>query len=125
MTHEEVQAWLDGCIEAWRTNDESSVRDLFSTDAVYSYRPWESDKHSARGIDDVVAAWLDHQDDLGAWNARYHPYAVEDERAVAVGWSRYDARDDQPERTYHNAFLLRFAHDGKCAEFSEFYMLED
>ena len=26
MTHEEVQAWLDGYIEAWRTNDESSVR---------------------------------------------------------------------------------------------------
>jgi len=27
-------------------------------------------------------------------------------------------------RTYHNSYLLRFAPDGRCAEFSEFYMLE-
>ncbi len=29
----------------------------------------------------------------------------------------------QPEQTYHNAYLLRFGPDGRCAEFTEFYML--
>lgn len=43
---------------------------------------------------------------------------------MAVGYSRYFPADGQPVRTYHNAYLLRFAPDGRCAEFSEFYMLE-
>ena len=46
------------------------------------------------------------------------------DRAVAVGWSRYAATGDEPERTYHNAYLLRFDAEGRCAEFHEFYMLE-
>ena len=38
--------------------------------------------------------------------------------------SRYFASDKGPARTFHNVFLLRFAPDGRCAEFTEYYMKE-
>ena len=28
------------------------------------------------------------------------------------------------DRTYHNVFLMRFGSDGRCAEFTELFMLE-
>jgi hypothetical protein len=47
---------------------------------------------------------------------------VGENRAVAVGKTRYLATDDEPERTYHNAFLLEFADDGRCSSFREFWV---
>jgi len=119
-----VQDWLDRYVAAWRANDAAPIAELFSEDVVYAYRPWESDEHTVRGRDAVVASWLEDTDEPNAWDAHYEPYAVDGDRAVAVGWSRYAASAESPERTYHNAYLLRFDADGRCAEFHEYYMLE-
>ena len=123
MTHDEVQKWLDAYISAWASNDADAIGSLFTQDAVYSYRPWISDDATLTGRDAIVASWLDKKDDPGDWDAEYQPYVVEGVRAVAIGWSRYRERGGDPERTYHNAYLLRFA-EGRCAEFREFYFLE-
>ena len=125
MNRSDVQAWLDRYIEAWRANDRATIEALFTEDAVYGYRPTDSDKHTVRGRDAVVASWLEEPDAPEAWDAHYEPFAVEEDRAVAVGWSRYAATDAEPERTYDNAYLLRFAPDGRCREFHEFYMLRE
>lgn len=122
VTREEVQAWLDRYVAAWRANEPQPIADLFSEDVVYSYRPWLDDEYTVRGRDAVVGSWLDDPDDPGSWDAHYEAYAVDGERAVAVGWSRYAADDERPQRTFHNAYLLRFDPDGRCAEFREFYM---
>jgi ketosteroid isomerase-like protein len=124
MNRQDVQEWLDRYVAAWRANEPDPIRELFAEDATYSYRPWLGDDQSVRGREAIVASWLENPDDPGAWEARYEPYAVEGDRAVAVGWSRYAASGDQPERTYHNAYVLRFTSDGRCAEFREFYMQE-
>jgi ketosteroid isomerase-like protein len=124
MTHSDVRDWLERYIAAWRANDAALIGDLFSEDAVQSYRPWESDDQTIRGRENIVASWLADQDDPASWDAHYEPYAVDGDRAVAVGWSRYVALGDDPERVYHNAFLLRFDDHRRCAEFREFYMLE-
>jgi hypothetical protein len=124
MTREQVQAWLDGYVEAWRANRREPIEALFTEGVVYRWRPYAS-YPAADGIDAVVEAWLgETRDDPDAWEARYTPYAVDGDRAVATGYSRYFATADEPERTYWNAFLLRFAPDGRCAEFTEFYMEE-
>ena len=124
MTRDDVQAWLDRYVEAWRANERGPIEALFTDDAVYSYRPWDSDEMTLIGRDAIVTGWLEDQDEPGSWEAHYEPYAVEGDRAVAVGWSRYAATADHPERTFHNAYLLRFASDGRCASFHEFYMEE-
>ena len=125
MTHADVQDWLDRYITAWRSNQADPIRDLFTDDVVYRWRPYESHP-AAHGIEEVVEGWLvDTRDEPDSWDAHYQPYAVDGDRAVAVGFSHYRASAGEPDRTYHNAFLLRFAPDGRCAEFTECYMLEE
>jgi hypothetical protein len=124
MNRSDLQAWLDRYVEAWRANRPEPIRELFTDDVVYRFRPDESDP-AAEGIEAVLEAWLgENSDEPGTWEARYEPYAVDGDRAVAVGFSRYFATADEPEKVYRNAFLLRFVPDGRCAEFTEFYMLE-
>jgi len=125
MNRSDVQAWLDRYVEAWRANEPGPIEALFTEDVVYRWRPYESHP-AAHGIAAVVEAWLDDtRDDAETWEASYEPYAVDGDRTVAVGFSHYFATADQPERTYHNVFLMRFAPDGRCAEFTELYMLEE
>jgi hypothetical protein len=124
MNSSDVQAWLDAYVAAWRANEREPIEVLFTDDAEYRYSPWDAGEGMVHGLEAIVASWLKQPDDPGAWDAHYEPYAVEGERAVAVGWSRYAARDDQPERTYHNAYLLEFAPDGRCRSFTEFFMLQ-
>ena len=47
---------------------------------------------------------------------------MDGDRGVGVGTSRYLATGDNPERLYHNCFLMKFAEDGRCSEFTEYYM---
>ncbi len=124
MNRSDVQGWLDRYIEAWRGNDAELIMPLFTDDAIYRFRPYSDPDQMATGNAAIVESWLEEPDTPESWEAKYEPYAVEGDRAVAVGFSRYRATDTEPEKTYHNAYLLRFAPDGRCSEFSEFYMLE-
>lgn len=125
MTRTDVQAWLDRYIEAWRANRAELIEPLFSEDAVCRYRPYGGNARASFGRDAIVAAWLDEPDDPASWEAKYAPYAVDEDRAVATGVSRYFAKEEEPERVYHNVFLLRFDPDGRCSDFSEYWMLEE
>ena len=119
-----MQDWLDRYVAAWRANEAGPIEALFTDDAVYSYRPWDGEGDTIRGREAIVASWLEEPDKPATWDAHYEPYAVEGDRAVAVGWSRYVATGDSPDRTFHNAYLLRFDPDGRCVDFREFYMEE-
>ncbi len=125
MQHADVQAWRDRYVETWRPNDPKQVEALFSDDATYRYRPYGGDAHAVMGREAIVSAWLEEDDPPDSWEAAYVVFAVDGDRAVATGTSRYFASDKGPERTFHNAFLLRFAPDGRCVEFTEYYMLEE
>lgn len=125
MQRDAVQAWLDRYVEAWRTNDPQRVEALFTDNATYRYRPYGGDAHAAIGREAIVAAWLEDDDPPDSWEAAYTVFAIDGDRAVATGTSRYFASDKGPERTFHNAFLLRFAPDGRCADFTEYYMREE
>jgi hypothetical protein len=125
MTRTDVQAWLDRYIEAWRGNRADLIEPLFTEDAVYRYRPYGGDERASIGRDAIVAAWLDEPDEPDSWEAQYATYAVDEDRAVATGISRYLATDQNPERVFYNVFLLRFDPDGRCTDFTEYWMLED
>ncbi|HEY6012758.1 MAG TPA: nuclear transport factor 2 family protein [Candidatus Limnocylindrales bacterium] len=127
MTHDDVQAWLDRYIDAWRTYDPAAIGDLFAEDAEYRYHPYDEPE---RGRDTIVRDWVEPEggastrDAPGSWDAHYEPYAVEGDRAVATGWSRYFATGDTPEKLYHNVYLLEFDGDGRCRSFIEYYVLQ-
>jgi hypothetical protein len=124
MTHDDVQDWLDRYVAAWRSNEAADIAALFTEDASYGYRPWDGESHTIEGRQAVVDSWLEEPDEPQSWDAHYEPWAVDGNRAVAVGWSRYAAVGDKPEQLYHNAYLLDFDDQGRCRRFREFYMLE-
>jgi hypothetical protein len=120
MDRHAVQTWLDRYVAAWRANDHATIVDLFARDADYRWHPWDE---PVRGNEAIAAAWLEEPDDPDRWDAWYEPVAVEGDVAVATGTSTYFDRDRKPERTYDNAFVLRFDDEGRCRSFTEFFML--
>src|SRR5262245_3830162 len=107
LTHEHVQAWLDAYAHAWDTYDEADIAPLFSADAVYPYPPADTDP--VRGRDEIVRAWLATGDDessrdsAGTYRGEYRVYAVDGNRAVAIGTSTYwkDATRAAVDRVYY------------------------
>ncbi len=128
MTRDDVQRWLDRYVHAWQTYDADEIRGLFSEDAEYRYHPWDEPE---RGRETIVEDWLhpaggqQQRDEPGTWEGRYEAYAVDGDRAVAIGETTYytDATRSEIHRRYANNWLLRFDADGRCTEFVEYYML--
>ena len=119
MTRDDVQRWLDAYVAAWHSYDSDEIGALFAEDATYRYHPWDE---PVTGREAIVAEWRDDQDAAGSWEARYEAYAVDDDRAVAIGESRYLEADGSLRDVYHNVFVLRFDGDGRCTEFFDYYM---
>lgn len=125
MTHDDVQGWLDRYIAAWRSYDAAAIGDLFSEDATYRYHPWD-DPIETRA--EIVRAWIapdgkeSSRDEPDSWDASYEPFAVDGQHAVAVGWSRYFAAGNTPEKLYHNVYLLEFDGEGRCRSFTEYFV---
>jgi hypothetical protein len=112
MTREGVQAWVDAYVAAWRSYE--GIAELFSADAEYRYHPYDE---PLRGPDAIVADWQGDRDEPGSWEARYEPLLVDGDRAVATGETRY-----ADGRTFSNIFVLAFDGEGRCREFTEWYM---
>ena len=115
MDHTAFQDWLNRYVAAWRSGDADKIGSLFSEDVVYRYRPYSE---AVRGRDAVVADWLRNPDEPGSWDAEYKPIAVDGDTAVSVGESRYPGEG----RTYSNVFVVRFDGQGRCREFSEWWV---
>ena len=130
MDRSTVQTWLDRYVEAWKTYDETVIADLFAENATYRYHPYDEGDDVVSGRAAIVDAWLkpaggaSTRDAEGSYDAHYEAFAVDGDRAVALGWSRYwtDATRATIETTYDNVFLMRFDGDGRCTEFTELFM---
>jgi hypothetical protein len=129
MTRDDLQDWLDRYIEAWRTYDREQIADLFSEGIEYRFHPYDA---PIVGREAVTEAWLgesglDHasdRDEPGTWEAEYTSFAVDGDRAVATGQSSYrDEPGGEFVRTYFNCYVMRFDPEGRCAEFTEWFML--
>jgi hypothetical protein len=127
MTHDQVQGWLDAYLAAWKSYDEDDIAALFSEDAEYRYRP--SDE-PIRGREEIVRAWLapgedeSGRDEPGTFDGAYEPFAVDGERAVAIGTSTYwtDASRSELRDVFYNCWLLEFDGDGRCRSFTEYWI---
>jgi ketosteroid isomerase-like protein len=130
MDRSTVQAWLDRYVGAWKAYDRASIADLFADDATYRYHPYDDGDDVARGREAIVRDWIEPsgdasgRDEPGSYDAHYEPFAVDGDRAVAVGASSYwtDETRSTLRQVYDNVFLLRFDDDGRCTEFTELFM---
>ncbi len=128
MDHAGAQAWLDRYVAAWLSYDAHAIAELFTEDVRYRYHPYDD---PIVGKEAVVASWLGESDPEGAstrdapgtYSARYAPVAVDDDAVVATGMTSYSERPDGPiVRVYYNCFVMRFDAEGRCREFTEYYI---
>ena len=120
MEHAAFQSWLDRYIDAWRLLDPVAIGDLFSSDVRYAYDPFEE---AVVGRKAVVDSWLADPDEPGSWEADYEVLAIDGDAHVAHGRTRY-LTDDRSgiDREFANVFVCRFDAEGRCREFTEWYM---
>jgi ketosteroid isomerase-like protein len=128
VTKENVDRWLADYVEAWNTYDAEQIAALFSEDIAYRYHPYDD---PIEGRDEVVKAFRaegDHseagtRDDPGTYEAEYRCIAVDGDVAVATGSSSYkDSVDGPVVRVYDNCFVMRFDSEGRCREFTEWFI---
>ena len=130
MTSDDVDRWLEAYVSAWKSYDREEIAALFAADVEYRYHPYDE---PIRGREAVVESWLgegEHDgastpDAEGTYDASYRTVAVDGDVAVATGKSTYlteagGAVDD----VYFNAYVMRFDNDGRCLEFTEYYVHE-
>jgi uncharacterized protein (TIGR02246 family) len=110
MDRDEVMAWVDGYIGAWRTQDPELVNGLFTEDAAYRTSPYEEPKV---GHEAIKAFWLS---DAGqTFTVEAEPVAVQDQSAVV----RLEVGYQSPPQEYRDLWVLRFADDGRVSDFEE------
>jgi ketosteroid isomerase-like protein len=123
-----VDGWLDDYVAAWKSYDREAIGALFAEDVEYRYHPYDE---PVRGRDSVVAAWREEaefpgasgRDEPGIYDGSYRAVAIDGDVAVAVGQSTYtDGPDGPVAEAYDNCFLLRFDADGRCREFTEWFV---
>lgn len=118
LSCDDFAAWLERYVTAWRSRDPQAIGDLFSSDARYSFR---AGTEVVSGREAIVEAWL--VDDTGAaWEARYEPLAIDGEVHVSRGRTRYFSAGGSLWHEYSNIFVCRFDSQGRCSEFTEWWM---
>jgi uncharacterized protein (TIGR02246 family) len=110
-----LQTWVDAYVLAWNSNDPAAIGALFSQDAAYYTEPYHP---PWRGRDEIVRQWLDHKDEPGETEFRWHPIAVGPDVAVVQGETVYHT----PPRSYSNLWVIRLDAEGRCTEFTEWWM---
>jgi len=107
--------WVDGYVRAWESNDPGDIGALFSEDAVYLTEPYAE---PWRGRAAIVEGWLEARDEPGDATFEWRPLVETPEVSILLGTTVYR----QPQRTYENLWVIRFDADGRCTEFTEWYM---
>jgi SnoaL-like domain len=111
-----LRSWMDGYIQAWTNNDDDQIGRLFSSEARYYTAPF---REPWTGRDAIVAGWLDRKDDPGTWTFRYELLGTTDDLGIVRGWTSYSDGTN-----YSNLWLIRLDEDGRCTEFTEWWMEE-
>ncbi len=115
MKMEEFSNWVGGYIKAWNSNDPEDIRSLFTQDAVYYTGPFDS---PWKGRESILKNWLAKKDEPGSFTFRYEVLAVTGSLGVMRGWTTYL----ENETDYSNIWTVRLSEDGRCEEFTEWWV---
>jgi uncharacterized protein (TIGR02246 family) len=118
MGSDDVRRWVEGYIRAWESNDPVDIGSLFTDDARYFPEPY---REPWQGREAIVAGWLDIKDEPGTYSFRHEILAVAGDAGFVRGWTNYT----DPPKDYHNLWVIRLTPDGRCTEFTEWWMLEE
>ncbi len=107
-----VTRWIDGYIRAWNSNDPADI-------GACSPRMRTTAPHrsaSRGGAQQIVEGWLDRKDEPGEATFNWELVLNTDDLAIVQGTTRY------PDETFSNLWLIRLDAEGRCREFTEWWM---
>ena len=107
--------WMAGYERAWASNDPDEIRALFTADALYFTTPF---REPWSGRQEIVDGWLGRKDEPGGWAFEWQALVDSAELAIVTGTTTYD----DPSQAYSNLWVLRLSDDGRCREFTEWWM---
>lgn len=116
MTEHDVLHWVDAYEVAWANNDPDHIRALFTEDATYRTAPF---RKPWTGQDEIVAKWLNRKDEAGTWDFDEKVIGIDGDLAFVQGETVYL---EPKSNTYFNLWVIRLAADGRCSEFTEWFM---
>ncbi|GHJ42826.1 hypothetical protein Cs7R123_01680 [Catellatospora sp. TT07R-123] len=113
-----AQSWVAALEAAWRRRDPEGVAALFTADAAYHRGPFEPPYRGTAAISAHWAATLARQAGARIW---FGPVTETGPAAVVEFWCvLHDPATGTP-RTAAGCVRMRFAPDGRCAEFREYW----
>jgi uncharacterized protein (TIGR02246 family) len=116
MDEATVERWMQGYMKAWQSNDPKDIGPLFTEDAEYYTAPH---REPWRGRQGIIEGWIDRKDEPGDWSFRHEIVALADDLAFVRGWTDYP--NDEPN-SYSNLWVIRLDEEGRCSEFTEWWM---
>jgi hypothetical protein len=102
-------------VAAWSSNDPDEIGALFTKDAVYYTEPFAA---PWRGRAEIVEQWLARKDEPGQYTFAWQPLVETPELAMITGTAAYR----EPPIVYSNLWVVRLDADGRCREFTEWWM---
>ena len=112
-----AQQWLDRLSTAWRHRDPKAAANLFTSQAIYRYHPFQPSLRGRPEITEYWAAATEHQSEI---EVTFGDPVVDGDR-VAVEWWSVMSDGGRPA-TETGGLFLRF-EDGRCSELREYWNL--
>ncbi len=113
-----LDEWMEGYMSAWSTNHPDHIAALFTEDAVYDPQTADGELD---GRKQIVSWWREVDDKPDNWDFEWMPLVETSDLAVVTGSTRYH----DPPASYRNLFVIRFDEEGRCRDFTEWYIEED
>lgn len=115
---DEVTTWIQGYVRAWNSNRPDDIAALFTDDARYFTAPFRT---PWRGTAEIVDGWLGRKDEPGSSTFTWEPFLLTPDLAIITGETTYR----EPPQTFSNLWIIRLREDGRCSEFTEWWMQHD
>ena len=108
---------MDGYIKAWTSGQPEEIADLFTEDATYD--PQTSEERWTGGT--PSSPRQDVGDQPGTWTFEWEPILETHGLSVITGRTEYFDEG----RNFRNLWTIRLTDDGRCREFTEWWIEED
>ena len=114
MTREQVADWIAAYERAWRTPGTDTLGELFTDDATYRQGPYDEPVAGLAAIRRMWEAERSRPDEV--FRLTSEVVAIDGATAVVRLEVNYG---DPLWQDWRDLWVMRFAGDGRCAEFEE------
>jgi uncharacterized protein (TIGR02246 family) len=120
MEREPVAAWITAYERAWRSPGTEALAEIFTPDATYLQGPYDE---PLSGLPAIAEMWDEERTGPDeAFTMTSEIIAVEDDTAVVRVEVEYGEPD---EEEFRDLWIIRFADDGRCRAFEEWWFSPD